>query len=118
MSEEDRFKLADAFERYSFEDQQDVVCQGEDGDGFYVIEAGEAVVTRDGQVVSHLNADDYFGELALLNEGNKRAATVTASGPLKVAKLPVEKFNMLLPESLLSVLREKAVAYTPTKSTA
>lgn len=118
MSEADRFKLADAFERVAYEDGDDVVKQGEQGDAFYIIEAGEAVVKQNDEPVSYLNADDYFGELALLNENNTRAATVTAQGALKVAKLPADKFKMLLPESLLAVLRQKALSYPPKRATA
>ncbi len=56
-----------------------VVRQGDEGDYFYVIEAGRFEVVRDGARVVGLGAGETFGELALMY-GHPRMATVSAAG--------------------------------------
>ena len=46
------------------------------------------------QEVGHLGPSDYFGEIALMLD-RPRAATVTAKGPLKCAKLDRARLIML-----------------------
>jgi MFS family permease len=55
----------------------DVIRQGETGDDFFVIEAGEADVIGDGRFIRTLRAGECFGEIALLS-GTTRTSTVRA----------------------------------------
>ncbi len=60
-----------------------IVEQGKGGEGFFIIVSGKAECTRtraDGTkiVVNQFGPTDYFGELALLDDG-LRTATVTAT---------------------------------------
>ena len=60
-----------------------IVEQGKGGEGFFIIVSGKAEATRtraDGSktVVNQFGPTDYFGELALLDDG-LRTATVTAT---------------------------------------
>jgi CRP-like cAMP-binding protein len=62
-----------------------IVTQGSGGEGFFIIESGKAEVTRtrsDGVnvIVNQLGPSDFFGELALLDDG-LRTASITACEP-------------------------------------
>ena len=84
--------MADALESVSFKDTEEVVRQGDQGNDFFIIVEGTAVVTqyrREGErplEVGRLGSSDYFGEIALILD-RPRAATVTARGALKCVKL-------------------------------
>lgn len=80
-------------ERYAAGDV--IVREGEPGDSFVVMLAGDALVTptvgRERLVVS----SEHFGELALI-DGGPRAASVTAAGPVTVARIDRQSFHTLL----------------------
>ncbi|KAJ3285663.1 hypothetical protein HDU79_007186 [Rhizoclosmatium sp. JEL0117] len=95
----ERAKIADALESRTYTDGEVVIQQGDVGDQFYIIESGEASVskTEDGveKTFPGLKKGDYFGELALLTD-KPRQATVKANGKLKVATLGKAAFVRLL----------------------
>ncbi|QPG72774.1 hypothetical protein FOA43_000075 [Brettanomyces nanus] len=95
LSSYERSKLADALNTESYETDQNVVTQGEDGENFYFIEDGTADVIKDGSIVQKLTKGHYFGELALLYD-LPRQATVKATSPLKVVTLGKSGFQRLL----------------------
>jgi CRP-like cAMP-binding protein len=74
-------EVADAMKEYRFSAGHEIVTQGKDGVGFFVIADGMASVTVDGGEVRTLGQGDYFGEIALLAE-SPRTATVTAETDL------------------------------------
>jgi CRP-like cAMP-binding protein len=54
-----------------------VAKEGAGGAAFFIIRSGEASVTVRGQARPALGPGDYFGEIALI-DGGERTATVTA----------------------------------------
>ncbi len=59
-----------------------IVTQGQGGEGFFIITKGSVEVIRerpDGSkaVIDNLAAGDFFGEMALLDEGPRTASVVT-----------------------------------------
>ena len=83
-----------------------VIKQGDDGDFFYVITRGTAVVTREtplnreGIKLAELGIGESFGEEALISDG-KRNATVTMLTEGALVRLGKEDFRELLNEPLL-----------------
>ena len=55
-----------------------VVREGTPGEEFWMVIDGELAVTRGGVEVATLGPGDYFGEIALIDEGT-RSATITAA---------------------------------------
>jgi CRP-like cAMP-binding protein len=72
-----------------------VTVEGGPGDGFFVIESGEAEVTVQGEPRGTLTAGDHFGEIALLM-GSDRTATVTATTELRCYALTPWDFRTLV----------------------
>ena len=89
-------RLARIFTERHCEGGEVIVPQGRDGYGFFVIVSGkaEAVLERsDGSrtVVNTFGPNDYFGELALLDNG-PRTASVVSTEPTHCLILPRENF--------------------------
>ncbi|MDH3577908.1 MAG: cyclic nucleotide-binding domain-containing protein [Gammaproteobacteria bacterium] len=91
-----------------------VLKQGAEGDYFYVLIRGSALVTREtplskeGIKLAELHVGDTFGEEALISEA-KRNATVTMLSDGSVMRLGKEDFKKLLNEPMLDwVSREEA----------
>jgi CRP-like cAMP-binding protein len=91
-----------------------ILKQGAEGDYFYVLTRGAAVVTREtplskeGIKLAELEVGDTFGEEALISDA-KRNATVTMSTDGAVMRLGKEDFKKLLNEPMLEwVSKEQA----------
>jgi CRP-like cAMP-binding protein len=72
--------------------------EGETGREFFVIVDGQVEVTRNGKRVKRTGGDDFFGEIALI-EDIPRTATVTAKTPLRLFVLTSRDFRHLVKES-------------------
>ncbi|HEX5585765.1 MAG TPA: cyclic nucleotide-binding domain-containing protein [Acidimicrobiia bacterium] len=73
----------------------EVTRQGDEGLEFYVIVEGDANAAVDGDVVGSIGAGGFFGEMALI-DGGERVATVVATTPMKVLVLDRHDFNEML----------------------
>ena len=86
-----------------------ILKQGAEGDYFYVLIRGSALVTREtplskeGIKLAELNIGDTFGEEALISEA-KRNATVAMQSDGAVMRLGKEDFKKLLNEPMLDWL--------------
>ena len=71
------------------------ICgEGSPGYSFFVIESGTARVTSAGGAERTLGPGDFFGEIALVENG-RRTATVTAASPLDFFALWGGDFRLL-----------------------
>ena len=70
-------RIADSFKERKYSEGDTIAGEGQGGAGFFVIAEGTARVTVHGDERGALGPGDYFGEIALIDEG-ARTATVTA----------------------------------------
>ncbi len=72
-----------------------IMHEGDPGDSFIVILSGDALVAPAAGDERLLVSHEYFGELSLI-DGEPRAATVTAAGPVTAARIDRSAFRTLL----------------------
>jgi len=88
-------RLARSFKQRTFDSGSTVADEGRTGAGFFVIESGEASVSVHGAERAKLGPGDYFGEIALIDDG-ARSATVTADSELRCYGLTSWEFRPLV----------------------
>jgi len=137
LDDYERATLADALRSQSFADGDRIVAEGDTiADGMYFIERGAArvTITKDGREteVKRLATGDYFGEMALLENGARTASVYALdeqqqhaggggggcgnnaesfkNGEVRVAFLERESFERLL-GPCLDVLKRNMEAY-------
>lgn len=84
LNNRQRENLAKRFVERSYPAGAEIVSQGKGGEGFFIVEAGQAQAFRqrmDGEriLVNSFGATDFFGELALLDDGVRTASVVTTA---------------------------------------
>jgi len=101
LNEYERMNVVDALETKSYEEDDVIIKQGDEADNMYFIEKGEVLVKMapnlgDPEVeIIRLKEGGYFGELALLSH-KPRAASIYATGKVKLAALDIMAFERLL----------------------
>jgi pyruvate phosphate dikinase-like enzyme/cyclic nucleotide-binding protein len=98
MSPRDVDAIAAMFKERRFAAGETVMKEGAGGAAFFVIESGEATVTIGGRQRTTLTKGDYFGEVALIDEG-ARSATITASTELVCYGLTYWEFRPLVQQN-------------------
>jgi len=88
-------QIARLFKERRFSEGETVIQEGSGGAAFFVIESGEATVVIRGKKRATLEADDFFGEIAMIDEGT-RMATITASSELVCYGLTYWDFRPLV----------------------
>ena len=88
-------QIARLFKQRRFSAGETVIKECSGGAAFFVIESGEATVFIGGKKHSTLKPDDYFGEIALIDEGT-RMATITAGSDLVCYGLTYWDFRPLV----------------------
>jgi CRP-like cAMP-binding protein len=91
-------QVARLFKERRFPQGETVMKEGLGGAAFFVIDSGEAAVSVRGEERARLTTGDYFGEIALIDEG-ARTATVTAVTDLSCYGLTLWEFGPLVREN-------------------
>lgn len=87
--------LADSMRERAFRAGHTVTAEGEGGDGFFVVERGEAEVIVQSQPRGTIGPGDCFGEVALLM-GSERTATIRATTDLRCYELTSPDFAAIV----------------------
>jgi CRP/FNR family transcriptional regulator, cyclic AMP receptor protein len=98
MSPRDVEGIAALFKERRFAAGETVCKEGAGGAAFFVIESGEATVTIGGRACATLTSGEYFGEVALIDEG-ARTATITANTELVCYGLSYWEFRPLVQQN-------------------
>ncbi len=67
---------------------QMILREGEEGDSFCILAAGQVKVTRRNKLLNILDTGECFGEMAYLSEEKRRGADVSTMSDAKVIKVP------------------------------
>jgi CRP-like cAMP-binding protein len=90
--------LASSMKERTFDEGDVVSAEGQAGVGFFIIDEGEATVSVQGEELKTLKHGDYFGEVALIDDG-ARTATVTAKTALKCYGITSWEFKPLVEQN-------------------
>ena len=112
LSSEALSKISGLMSRASYKAGATIFLEREPGDALYVVESGSVRIwVRDGEsnqvTLSELGADDFFGEMSVL-DGGKRSANATAVTDVRLKCLRREQFESFLldhPQAALAVIR-------------
>jgi CRP/FNR family transcriptional regulator, cyclic AMP receptor protein len=95
LERRDLERVADSFKERNYDAGDTIAEEGSGGAGFFVIAEGNAKVTVQGQERATLGPGDYFGEIALLDEG-ARTATVKAETPMQTYAMTFWEFRPIV----------------------
>jgi CRP/FNR family transcriptional regulator, cyclic AMP receptor protein len=98
LDERELAQVARLFKERHFAAGETVTKEGTGGAAFYLIQSGDAAVSVGGASRGTLGPGDFFGEIALIDEG-ARSATITATGELTCYGLTLWEFRPLLQEN-------------------
>jgi len=98
MSDRELNRLAKSFRESRFGAGEVIAAEGKSGVGFFVIGEGTVRYSVGGADVGTGGAGDYFGEIALIDDG-PRTATVTAETPVTAYGLTSWEFRPLVEEN-------------------
>jgi CRP/FNR family transcriptional regulator len=98
LSDRDLERVAGSFKEREFESGDVIATEGQRGVGFFVIGEGTVDYTVHGESVGSGGPGDYFGEVALIDDG-PRTATVTAATDVVAYGLTSWEFRPLVEES-------------------
>jgi CRP/FNR family transcriptional regulator, cyclic AMP receptor protein len=88
-------KIASVADRVTAEPGEELTREGTSGREFFVIEDGTASVLQGGRRIATLGPGEFFGEMALLDQG-PRTATVRAATPMSMYVIGAREFTTLI----------------------
>jgi CRP/FNR family transcriptional regulator, cyclic AMP receptor protein len=90
--------LSSSMKERIFNEGDTIAVEGQTGVGFFIIDEGEAAISVQGEELKTLGHGDYFGEVALIDDG-ARTATITAKTPLKCYGITSWEFKPLVEQN-------------------
>lgn len=108
--------------RKMYPSKQLIIREGDPSrDLYYIISGSVSVQVEDAKgreiVLAYLNPGDFFGELGLFDETNKRSAFVRAKEKCEIAQISYErlkKLNVVFPDLLLDIASQLAIRLRKT----
>jgi len=94
LSKQERQTIAQHADELSFEEGRHLVREGEFPYEFFILEAGSADVTHNGERLAELGPGDFFGEMALVDR-TRRNASVVATSPITVVVMTGQAFRQM-----------------------
>ena len=76
LERRDLERIANTFKQRNYHAGDTIASEGQGGAGFFVIGEGTAKVTVHGEDRATLGPGDYFGEIALIDEGARTASVI------------------------------------------
>lgn len=110
-------KMSEVVELRTFEENEDIITQGDSSDKFYILHTGKCKVIKDEiKVHQYEKPGDYFGERSFLT-GEDRAATVRAVSQVKVLELSKDDFESLMgkQQHIRRVMMKRVNSYSNLK---
>lgn len=107
LTPREKSKVSRSFEFETFTEGQVIIREGDKGRKFYIIKEGTAKVMKGNNQVATLESGQYFGEMALLDD-EERKASIIATSAVECFVLDRPTFNRIM-GSLKDILaRERA----------
>ena len=95
LERRDLERIADSFKQRDYSPGDVIASEGQGGAGFFIIGEGTAKVTVHGEDRATLGPGDYFGEIALIDEG-ARTASVIAETDMKTYAMTFWEFRPIV----------------------
>ena len=95
LSKRDLARILAISKEVEFIPGQVIVREGDQGRDFYLLVSGTAEIKVQGRRAWAVGPGDYFGEIAVLDEG-PRSATITATGRVTALRIDRREFIPLL----------------------
>jgi CRP-like cAMP-binding protein len=95
LEKRDLERISDSFKERHHKAGDAIATEGQGGAGFFIIGEGTAKVTVRGEERGTLGPGDYFGEIALIDEG-ARTATVTAESDMTTYAMTFWEFRPIV----------------------
>jgi CRP/FNR family transcriptional regulator, cyclic AMP receptor protein len=112
LDDEERAEVASCARELTVEAGTMLATEGDNAYELFVIESGEAEVTKGGEMIRSLGPGDAFGEIGLLATGT-RTASIEAKTPMKLVAIFSREFKQIearmprIAEELRKSMRER-----------
>jgi cGMP-dependent protein kinase len=111
MSRTERVKLAGALETQALPDNHTLFNQGDEGNTFYIVQAGEVKVEIDGKEILRYGPGKSFGERALILT-EPRAASIITTQPTTLLYVDQKDFTLVFGEAVQKQFLDRVAGYS------